>query len=171
MTYYAHIREDGTIDGVYDQPFTLELEVEPEQVEITVDEGTGEKTTKVVKEAVFETLEGMVVETEVEVSPLWTYDRLMGRFVAPPKPKPTDTPLNRLQFNAMTRILGVSMGAIMAVIENTIQDPIQQAVAIARIEETQLFRRDNPLFELVGPALQMTNEQIDQAWETALTIE
>lgn len=178
---YVHI-VNGVIDVVSDEPISLQVEVEPEITErrLVTEELRNKEGSivqdavfqdVVIKEAVFETLPGMIVETELDVTPLWVYDALLQNFTPPPEPKPTDTPLNRLQFNAMTRILGVSMDAIKTVVESTLQDPVQQAVAIARIEETQSFHRDNPLFELLGPALQMTDEQIDQAWETALTIE
>lgn len=177
---YVHVI-NGAIDTVSDEPISLQMEVEPPVIkrqiisEREVDKETGITIKEavyddvIVKDAVFKTLPGKIVETELEVTPLWFYDG--KNFIPPPKAKPIDTHLNRLQFNAMTRILGVSIDAIKTVVESTIQDPFQQAVAIARIEETQSFHRDNPLFELLGPALQMTDEQIDQAWETALAIE
>lgn len=82
----------------------------------------------------------------------------------PPKPStsPVDYPLKRWQFKAMVEILGVSQAIEDAI--SAIPEPMARAVAMARYRESDVYRRNDPLFDQLAPAVGLTGEQIDAAW-------
>lgn len=87
------------------------------------------------------------------------------------EPKPVDPltlPLNRVQFKAMLKIAGVEQKVRQAVAG--IADPVQQAVAEAKLEESDSYDRDNPLFALLAPAVGLTSAEIDALWVQAQEI-
>jgi hypothetical protein len=84
--------------------------------------------------------------------------------------KPTDIALNRVQFKSMLAILGISIDQINAAIDDGVPDPTQNAIAKVKVAESERYNRSDPLFNLVGPALNLTVKQIDAAWEQALKI-
>ena len=91
-------------------------------------------------------------------------------YTAPPPPLPTETALTRVQFKAILAILGVTIDQVNAAIDAAITDPVQNAVAKARVTDSENYQRENPLFALLGPSLGFTDAELDAAWPTALSI-
>ena len=71
-------------------------------------------------------------------------------------------PLKRWQFAAMVDVLGVGQAIEDAIA--TMSDPLARAVALARYRESDVYRRDDPLFDQLAPLVGLTGEQIDSAW-------
>jgi hypothetical protein len=83
---------------------------------------------------------------------------------------PTDIALNRVQFKSMLAILNITIDQIDAAIDSAITNATQNAIAKVKVVESELYRRDDPLFSSLAPAVGLTSEQIDAAWEQALQI-
>ena len=83
---------------------------------------------------------------------------------------PLTIPLNRFQFDAMLRILGLTDAAIEAAIDTAVTDPTENKVAKARYYKAEAYNRSHPLFALLAPEVGLTDAQIDAAWATAVTI-
>ncbi len=85
----------------------------------------------------------------------------------PPAPsrKPSDYPLQRYQFMAMLEIAGLKAVVDQAI--DTIDDPVQRAVARARYENEQTFDRQDPLLVTLAAAGKLTTEQVDVYWMQA----
>lgn len=79
-----------------------------------------------------------------------------------PPPSLADYPLKRWQFKAMVEVLGVA-AAITAAI-NAMTDPMARAVTMARYLDSDIYRREDPLFDQLAPAVGLTPEEIDAAW-------
>lgn len=71
-------------------------------------------------------------------------------------------PLKRWQFKAMVDVLGVAQAIEDAI--GAIPDPLARAVALARYRESDIYRREDPLFDTLAPLVGLTGEQIDEAW-------
>ena len=109
------------------------------------------------------------VECGPEVGIGWSYAG--GQFeapAAPPEPEPStnpvDYPLKRWEFRAMVSFLDV--GASIEAAIQSIPDPLQRAVALARYKDSDVYVRDDPLFETLAPAVGLTPQQVDEAWMT-----
>lgn len=110
------------------------------------------------------------------IEKLWSDEELaaigLERYTPPkPEPVPVDPltlPLNRVQFKAVLRIAGVEQKVRQAVAG--IADPVQQAVAEAKLDESDSYDRDDPLFALLAPAVGLTSAEIDALWVQALEI-
>ncbi len=77
-------------------------------------------------------------------------------------------PLAPYQFRAMLKIAGIEQavaGAIAA-----IEDDAQRAVAEAKLEYALSFQREDPLFDVLAPAVGLTDEEIDALWLQALSL-
>jgi len=85
-------------------------------------------------------------------------------------PDPLTIPLNRFQFDAMLRILGLTDAAIEAAIDTAVTDPTENAIAKARFYRAETYNRSHPLFALLAPQVGLTGAQIDAAWATAVAI-
>lgn len=97
----------------------------------------------------------------ISVGPGWLSDG-NGGYVAPAAT--FFRPLKRWQFKAMVAYLDKA-GAIEAAIDQ-IADPLERAVTRARYLESDLYNRDDPLFDALTPAVGLTSQQIDDAWLT-----
>lgn len=86
-------------------------------------------------------------------------------------PTPANTPLSPVQFDAIVRLLGLSMADIDTIIDKVLKNPAENAVAKAKLHKSDLYRRDNPLFRMLGPALGKSDAEIDMAWMMAAEIE
>lgn len=78
------------------------------------------------------------------------------------------SPLVPYQFRAMLKIAGVEEAVTAAVA--AIPDPAQRAVAEAKVEYALSFQRDDPLFEMLGPAVGLTSARIDELWRQAVAL-
>lgn len=85
----------------------------------------------------------------------------------PPQPStfPGDYPLQRYQFLAMLEITGLG-GTIEGTIDK-ISDPVGRAIARARYESADVFRRYDPLVLSIGNAIELPTSQIDLLWMQA----
>jgi hypothetical protein len=87
-----------------------------------------------------------------------------------PETIPTDIALNRVQFKSMLAILNITIDQINAAIDAAITDQTQNTIAKVKVTESELYHRNDPLFGALAPAIGLTAEQIDTAWEQALQI-
>jgi hypothetical protein len=87
-----------------------------------------------------------------------------------PETVPTDIALNRVQFKSMLAILNITIDKINAAIDAAIEDQTQNTIAKVKVTESELYHRNDPLFSALAPAIGLTAEQIDAAWEQALQI-
>lgn len=81
--------------------------------------------------------------------------------------------LNRIQFEFMVEKLRLSDAidaAIEAMPETTDVEDSAKIMARVLFRSGDRFERTHPLFSVLAPAIGLTEEQIDQAWLTALTI-
>lgn len=85
----------------------------------------------------------------------------------PPAPStfPGDYPLQRYQFLAMLEITG--LGSTIEGAIDLIPDPVARAIARARYESADSFRRYDPLVLSVGEAIELPASQIDLLWMQA----
>lgn len=81
-----------------------------------------------------------------------------------PSDKPSDNPLKRWQFKAMVAYLGVADAIVSAI--NAMEDPLTRAVVMARYENSDIYNREDPLFDRLAPAVGLTPKKIDAAWMT-----
>lgn len=103
-----------------------------------------------------------------DVSVGWFYNE--GEFVSPPTPEPEPVPMLPLQkwrFETMVDMNGLREGIDRAI--EAMPEP-QRTVAFNKRNHVPEFYRDDPLFDALGPALDVTPEQIDQMWEQALDL-
>lgn len=95
--------------------------------------------------------------------------RVVDKEVVVELPEKKLPPLNKIQFKTMIKVAGLEE-AIKTAIAN-IPDAFQKALAEVKYTESLLYHRDNPLFDLLGPEIELTNEEIDALWLQALEIE
>lgn len=95
---------------------------------------------------------------------------IVDAYTPPLEPPPTETPLTRVQFKAILAILGVTQEQVFTAIDTVVTDPVQNAIAKARVTDSQQYERQNILFDQLGPLLGFTSQQVDAAWPTALSI-
>lgn len=88
----------------------------------------------------------------------------------PPSDDPKDHSLTAVQFHAMVSILGLTEAQILAAIDAGVSDPVLKAVVTQKYLRGQIFNREDEMFTLLGPALGLTQEQIDVAWMQAKAI-
>ncbi|MDF2369380.1 MAG: hypothetical protein P1V21_01175 [Rhizobiaceae bacterium] len=84
-----------------------------------------------------------------------------------PLPSPLDFPLNPAQFDAILALLGITVEQIDVAIDTAINDPTQNAFAKAKVRKATVYRRENDLFTVLGPIVNITDTQIDEAWMQA----
>lgn len=91
-------------------------------------------------------------------------------YVAPTPPPATDTLINRVQFKSMLALLGKSVDDVMSAIDAVITDPTQNTIAKVKVTDSDRYARDNELFTILAPSLNLTDAAIDAAWEQAVLI-
>lgn len=79
----------------------------------------------------------------------------------PPK-GPIDYPLKRWQFRAMVDYL--DKGTEIEAAINLMPDDLERAVAMARYKDSDIYERDDPLFDQLAPVVGLTDAEIDAAW-------
>jgi len=77
---------------------------------------------------------------------------------------PTDYPLNPAQFDAILSLIGITVDQIDAAIDSVISDAVANAFAKAKVRKATSYNRDNELFGLLVPVMNITDAQIDAAW-------
>lgn len=106
-----------------------------------------------------QTIEDLVAEIEADEE---------ARKLAPPA---KDFPLiNRVQFKSMLALLGKSVDDVMNAIDAVITDPTQNTIAKVKVTDSDRYARDNELFTILAPSMQLTDEKIDAAWDQAVLI-
>lgn len=88
----------------------------------------------------------------------------------PASPPATDTLINRVQFKSMLALLGKSIDDVMAAIDAVITDPTQKTIAKVKVTDSDRYARNNELFTILGPSMNLTDAEIDTAWEQAVKI-
>ena len=81
--------------------------------------------------------------------------------------------LTRIQFKFMVRKLGLNAAipqAIAALPSGTEAETDFKLMAETLWEDGDRFERAHPLFAALAPALNLTNEQIDEAWLAAMAV-
>lgn len=91
-------------------------------------------------------------------------------YIAPPEPPATDTLINRVQFKSMLALMGKTTDDVLAAIDAVITDPTQNTIAKVKVTDSDRYARDNELFTILAPSLNLTDAQIDAAWEQAVLI-
>jgi hypothetical protein len=91
-------------------------------------------------------------------------------YVAPQAPPATETLINRVQFKSMLALLGKSVDDVMSAIDAVITDPTQNTIAKVKVTDSDRYARDNELFTILAPSLNLTDAAIDAAWEQAVLI-
>lgn len=86
------------------------------------------------------------------------------------EPPVTDILINRVQFKSMLALLGKSIDDVMNAIDAVMTDPTQNTIAKVKVTDSDRYARDNELFTILAPALNLTDTQIDAAWEQAVLI-
>lgn len=105
----------------------------------------------------------MIAEWEAEGNTIAAY-------VAPSEPAATTKLINRVQFKSMLALLGKEIDDVLTAIDAVITDPTQNVIAKIKVTDSDYYARDNALFSILGPILNLTDEQIDGAWEQAVLI-
>lgn len=82
-----------------------------------------------------------------------------------PKLTPDNFPLARWQFHAMLEVLGKT-GDVASAIDG-IPDAIDRAVARAKLNNADVFTRDDPLIAVLAPMIGLDDTTIDDAWMQA----
>jgi hypothetical protein len=82
----------------------------------------------------------------------------------------TDTLINRVQFKSMLALLGKSVADVETAIDLVITDPTQNTIAKVKVTDSDYYARDNKLFTILAAPLNLTDAQIDTAWEQAVLI-
>lgn len=95
-----------------------------------------------------------------------------GSFKAPPKPEPVVVfePLTRFQFEMILELLGITQEQVFALINGLDWTDMQKLVARKKVEtggNDGRWSRENPLWDLLGPSLGISSEQIDEKWQEA----
>lgn len=81
-----------------------------------------------------------------------------------PSTNPVDYPLNPAQFEAILSLIGITVDQIDAAIDSVISDAVANAFAKAKVRKATSYNRDNELFGLLVPVMNITDAQIDAAW-------
>lgn len=75
------------------------------------------------------------------------------------------SPLEKWRFHAMVESIGTRQKIIDAIKAN--YTGIEKHAILSRFKHSQWYRRDNPLIDLIGIAVGLTSDQIDDAWMVA----
>ena len=105
----------------------------------------------------------------------WTDEELaaigLERFEPEPVAEPeTDlltVPLNPVQFEAMLGLTGKRDDIMIFV--NALDEP-QRSIALAKINRSTAYHRNDELFAQIAPAVGISDEQLDTYWLEALEI-
>ena len=106
----------------------------------------------------------IVVGRAVEIvngSPKWIHAL---EDIKAPSTDPTDYPLNPAQFDAIMTLIGITVDQIDAAIDSVITDAVANAFAKAKVRKATSYNRDNELFGLLVPVMNITDVEIDAAW-------
>ncbi|MEO0368848.1 MAG: hypothetical protein AAF197_08695 [Pseudomonadota bacterium] len=102
----------------------------------------------------------------------WIADGNTVEEYVPPEPvSPTQIPLNKVQFKATLGILDVTDDQVLDIIDQMIADLKERAIAKAKFQHSDVYHRENPLFDLIGSSMSISPEQIDDAWSEAVDIQ
>lgn len=75
---------------------------------------------------------------------------------------PNKYPLKRWQFKAMVDYLGIADTIETAI--NSFPDPLQRSIVMARYKESDLYHRNDPLFDQIANLIGLSTEDLDNAW-------
>jgi hypothetical protein len=88
------------------------------------------------------------------------------------RPIPTDNPvtlepLTRFQFEVILELLGITQTQVFALIDGLPWTDMEKLVARKKVEtggNDGRWSRENPLWDILGPSLGISSEQIDEKW-------
>lgn len=87
---------------------------------------------------------------------------------SPPALVVTFAPLQRWQFMAMVRILGLEAQIEAAI--DAIEDGAAKAVASARYQFSDTYHRDDALVTMLAAAVDLADSDVDAAWQQAMDL-
>lgn len=98
----------------------------------------------------------------------WTYD---GAF-NPPLAQDVEIfqPLTRFQFEMILELLNITQEQVFTLINGLDWTDMQKLVARKKVEtggNDGRWSRENPLWDILGPSLGVSKEQIDEKWKEA----
>jgi len=102
--------------------------------------------------------------TLISGSPKWIHTL---EDIPAPSTDPIDYPLNPAQFEAILSLIGITVDQIDAAIDSVITDAAANAFAKAKVRKATSYHRDNALFALLTPVMDVTAAEIDTAWMQA----
>lgn len=110
--------------------------------------------------------EGTPIVMDLEEKPISAakMKKVLAELAKEPVDTPEAHPLKRWQFKAMVAYLGKADAIVTAI--NAMPDALTRAVVMARYENSDVYNREDPLFDQLAPAVGLTPEQIDDAWMT-----
>ncbi len=94
-------------------------------------------------------------------------ERIEPEPVAEPETDPLTVPLNSVQFEAMLGLTGKRDDIMIFV--NALDEP-QRSIALAKINRSIAYHRNNELFAQIATAVGISDEQLDAYWLQALEI-
>ncbi|SNZ21737.1 hypothetical protein [Cohaesibacter gelatinilyticus] len=87
-----------------------------------------------------------------------------GAWSAPPV---TFSPLTRFQFEVILELLGINQSQVFALIDGLPWTDMEKIIAKKKVEtggNDGRWSRENSLWDLLGPSLGISKEQIDEKW-------
>lgn len=99
---------------------------------------------------------------------LYGLERYVPEEIPARKPDPFSIPITRVQFKAVLRLNNL-YDAVVAVLDS-IPDPKQKVIAQTKFDESETYDRNDSLFLTLGPAVGLSEDDIDSLWLQALEI-
>lgn len=96
-----------------------------------------------------------------------------GQAIVEPAPQvstPSNSPLNRFQFETLVLFMGLSIQQLEAAISAMPVSPFEKAVALSRLRNATSYNRDHPLVEQVRHSIGMSVADLDNAWMQAASV-
>lgn len=165
---------DGVVDAIaLEQPmsavshtFTIEVPVKG-----IVENGATKITETVTQESTvtIQVPEDGWIEVPDEVFGGFTVNK-DGTFSPPPPPPApvaADFTLTPPQFDVLLHLLGTTHDLVCAAIDRVFTDPVFNAFAKAKVHKATSYDRSDEFFSVLEPILNITDEQIDDAWMQA----
>jgi hypothetical protein len=90
-----------------------------------------------------------------------------GEFVPPPQQTVPLQKLTRFQFEVILELLGITQTQVFALIDGLPWADMDKIIAKKKVEtggNDGRWSRENPLWDLLGPSLGISKEQIDEKW-------
>ncbi len=83
---------------------------------------------------------------------------------------PVDYPLNKVQFKSALEELGLTVSQVKTAINGLDMTEKAKRIAKFKVSDSDVYRRDNELFNVLKGGFNLTDAQIDAAWMEAKDI-